>query len=472
MNIITINVEGINRTELIDPFSFSLTRALTNQADTCQFIVPRTQAGDWKPELLDTLEVIDGDANVIFAGTIVIIDETVEGGIEYVKCQCRDWTFEMDRKLVVRTYSGQTVNDIIADIVTSYIGEYGFTDTNVDCDKVVDYIAFNYEYPSKVLQQLAQLVNFDWYVDTDKDIHFFAKDATTAPFSLSDDNETYYLDSLQIKKDATKIKNTITVRGGQYLGDIFTETYVADGDQLTFNLASKFNSVSVEVNSVAQTVGIANVDSLNDFDCLYNFQEKFIIFKPFTKPTAGDVVEITGLPYVPVISKRYDGASVGSYGVFEYKIIDNTLNTKNSARERGLAELNQFADPLDEGSFETSLNGLDTGQLITIQSDLRNISDDFVITRITTTIQNPDQLRHKVTIATTQTFGMVEFLQSLLMQKDKEIRINADEVLDELLSVEDSLSITDSVGTPTTNEAPYHYAGGANEGVWGFSTWS
>jgi hypothetical protein len=472
MSILTINVDSIDRTDKIDPMSFQLSRALTNQADTLVFVVPRTQSGDWKPLLLEDVEIIDGDSTTIFAGSIVTIEEVMDGGIEYVKCQCRDWTFEMDRKLVVKSYSNQTVAEIIEDIVDSYIGELGFTDTNVVCDVEIDYIAFNYEYPSKVLQQLATLVNYDWYVDPNKDIHFFAKDASTAPFSLSDDNETYYIDSLQVKKDATKIKNTITVRGGQYLGDSFTETYVADGEQLTFPLVNKYSGITVEVEGVPVTVGISNIDSLNDYDCLYNFQEKSLTFKPFTKPAVGDLLEVTGSPYVPVLSKRSDGASIGTYGVFEYKIVDSTINTKIGARERALAELNLYSDALDEGSFDTSLNGLETGQLITVESALRNISENFVITRISTTIKNPDQLNHKVTITTTQTFGMVEFLQQLLIQKDKEIQISADEVLDELVSISDTLSITDSVSTPTTNEPPYHYVGGANVARWGFATWS
>lgn len=472
MNLLTITVESTDRTGNIDPFSINVSRALTNQADTFQFTVPRTQAGDWKPAVLDTVQVEDGDSNVIFGGSIVTIEETFDGGIEYVKCNCRDWTFEMDRKLVVKSYTGETVEDIIADLITNYIGDLGFTGTNVNCDVLVDYIAFNYEYPSKILQQLAQLTSYDWYVDEDKDIHFFAKDANPAPFALSDTSGNYYIDTLVIKKDATKIKNTITVRGGQYLGDSFTESYVADGTQLTVPLVNKYNSITVTVNAVSKTVGVANIDSLDDFDCLYNFQEKSLTFKPATKPANGHVVAVNGSPYVPVLTRRTDVGSVGVYGVFEYKIVDSTIDTKQGARERALAELNQYSEALDEGSFETSVNGLEVGQIITVESAFRSISEDFVITRIMTTIENTDKLKHKVTLSTTQTYGMVEFLQSLLMQKDKELKVSADEVLDELLTFTDSMTFSDSVGTPTTNQAPYTYAGGANDAVWGFSTWS
>jgi len=275
MSVITIKVNTTDRTEKIDPTSISLNRALTNQADTLSFTVPRTQASDWKPALLDEIEVLDTDGvTQLFAGSIVIIDEQMSLGVEMVQVQCRDWTFEMDRQLVTAVYEGETIDDIIADINTRFLT--GFTIANVNCALVVDYIAFNYEYPSKCIQQLAQLVVYDWYVDSAKDIHFFASTTEVSPFDLTDDNGKYFIDTLVIKQDATKIKNTITVRGGEYLGASYTETYLADGDQISFPLVNRYNSIAVTKNGVSQTVGTDNLHDPADYDCLYNFQEKLL----------------------------------------------------------------------------------------------------------------------------------------------------------------------------------------------------
>lgn len=472
MSVITIKVETVDRTDKIDPLSFSLNRALTNQADTLSFTIQRTQASDWKPSLLDEIEVLDTDGvTKLFAGTIIVINEKVEMGVEYVDCQCRDWTFEMDRKLVTRVYEGETINDIIADINSSFLT--GFTVANVSCPLVIDYIAFNYEYPSKCIQQLAQLVSYDWYVDSAKDIHFFGATTELSPFDLNDDDGKYFLDSLIIKQDATKIKNTITVRGGEYLGSSYSETYIADGSQISFPLVNRYNGISVTVNGVSKTVGIDNLNDPVDYDCLYNFQEKSLKFRVATKPSATHPVVVTGLPYIPVLSKRYDTASIASYGTFEFKIIDNSINTKAGALERAGAEIGLYGDALDEGSFSTKESGLEVGQLINIQSTLRGLDQDFIITRITSNLNNPDYITHNVTITTTQTFGMVEFLQKLLMEKDKEIKIAVDEVLDVFLGFSETLeSFTDEVTDISTNSAPYTYDGGANDGVWGFSTWS
>lgn len=459
VKVITIKVENIDRSENIDPLTFSLNRAITNQADTLSFTVPRTKNTDWKPELLNEIFVYDTDGvTVLFSGTIVTIEETMINGIEYVKCNCKDWSFEMDRLLVVKSYSNQTVNAIIADIQATYLND--FTITNVDCPVEIDYIAFNYEYPTKVLQQLADLTNYDWYVDATKDLHFFAKNSITAPFSLTDTGGKYYVDTLVIKKDATKIKNSITVRGGEYLGSSFTEPFIADGTQITFPLGKRYDSVSVTVGGVSKTVGISNVDDSDAFDCMFDPTNKAVTFKQATKPAIGVEVAITGNPYAPVITKKSSSISVGTYGVFEYKVVDNTISSKASARERAEAELSQFAEALDEGSFDTKEAGLEVGQLINIQSTLRNINDDFIITRITTTIE-AEKLNHKVTLATTSTFGMIEFLQKLLTSKDKEIIISANEVLDQILSAGDAFGMGDNITSITHKEPPYYYGGGS-----------
>lgn len=453
---ITIKVNTVDRTDSISPLSFNLNRGLTNQVDTCTFTVERTQASDWKPDMLNVVEIKDAEDTVIFGGTIVTINETFSGGVESVQCQCKDGSFEMDRRLVVATFEGETVADIISYLATNFMT--GFTTTNVVCDKVIDFIAFNYEYPSKVIQQLAELVKYDWYVDSENDIHFFAKSSTLAPFELSDDNENYYIDSLVVKKDATKLKNVAIVRGGEYLGGSYTETYIADGSQLIVNIGQRYNGITITVNGVSKTVGIDNIDSADDFDCLYNFQEKFIRFKTSTKPSTGHAVVVSGTPYLPVVSRNSSPSSIATYGVFEYKIVDNTIGSKESARERGRAELNDYDDLLNEGSFTTSRNGLEVGQNIRIQSTKRGIDETFIITRITTTIR-ADDLLHRCTITTTRTFGMVEFLQELLIRKDKEIKVSANEILDILFEFSDEFSFEDEVTDVSTQSPPYYWSG-------------
>lgn len=467
--MVKIEINTIDKTNVIDWTSVIIQRALTNQVDTCKFRIKRADSAGFKASLLDDVKIYDTDGTtILFGGQIIEMNEVVDGLLEYVEFSCKDYSFDMDRKLVVQVYEDMTVDDIIADIKTNFLSA-SYDLTNVNCPITLKYIAFNYEYPSKCLQQLAELVNYDWYVDEEKKIYFFLKNSLSAPFSITDTSGKSTYSSLKINKDVKNIRNSIIVRGGKYLGNSNTESFEADGDQITFLQAYQYNSISVTVNGVSKTIGIDNIDDPTSFDCLYNFDEKAIKFP--TPPTAGYVVSVTGLPYIPVVTKITNALSIAEYGEFQYKIIDASINSKELARDRARAELRKWALEINEGSFDTNESGLNVGQKISISSVIRGINQSYVISRISTKMDTPTTFKHSVTLVTSQTYGMIEFFQKLLIDKDKQIVIAKDEVLDSIIGMGDIFSISDEDGlTFSKTSPPYLYDDAGSK--WGFATWS
>lgn len=449
---VIIKVATVDRSENIEPTTFNLMRALTSQIDTFIFTLTRKEAGDWKPDLLEDVEITE-DSVVLFGGQIIDISEEIMGGnVERVTVTCKDYGFELDRQLVVNTYEDQTVDSIITDIVNNFTS--GITMTGVDAPVTIGYIAFNYEYPSKCLQQLAELIGYDWYIDENKDLHFFSKLTIPAPFNLTDDNESYYYDTLAVKHDVKNLRNTIIVRGGTFQGTAITEEEVADGDQTTFRWAFQYSNVVVKIDAVTQTVGteFIHADELGTtYDCLYDFNNKSVRFAETTKPLIDEVVSITGNPHVPVIVKVRDPASEAEFGKFEYKVIDKSINSKQGARDRAQQELRGWANQIEEGSFETKSTGLLVGNTINVQSTKRGINQDYVISRIQTRLINGLEARHRVTLVTTQTYGMIEFLQMLLTQKDKEIEINENEIIDLVETFYETITIAENVTSSTSH---------------------
>lgn len=650
---VVVTIAGTDRTSEIDWKSFALQRALTNATDTLQFKILRKDAGDYKPALLDDVQVTENGVT-LFGGNIITMDETVRGLVETVTVNCKDYSFNLDRLLVVDVYESMTIRNVIKDIIgvgnalqfdgsndvvesgsnvaingitfsisgrfkrgtagtlqyflsqgsaalnngleigfqadntfifsfystnklattatytvdglwhsfvctynattnarkiyidnvlvgsdtapadyggtghiffgkgisgnffngyldemvvrndemtaaqvtthynrgagliesatSAYLVGYhfdetsgttavdfvgsnnatlgggmgtanwvegncstrGFTINNVTATNTVNYMQFNYEQPSKVFQQIADSFNCDWYVDEKKDIHFFPKTYSAAPFNLTDTGGYHIYDSLVIRKDIKNLKNSVIVRGGKYLGTSLTETQNADGVKTTFLLAYQYNSISVTVAGAAKTVGIDFIDDPASFDCLYNFNEKALKFPSASKPTAGQAVAVTGTPYIPVIVNVKEAVSMANYGEYQFKIIDKSLNSKEGARDRAKAELANWANTVNEGGFHTTSTGLEVGQTINVQSTLRNLDQDYIISRITSKMYTHDTMKHEITLVTVNTFGMIEFLQKLLMDKDKEIVINANEVTDEITVADEEIVITES----------------------------
>ena len=240
---IVVKINTVDKSSEFDWQSFQLNRALTNQVDTLRFRLKRANSSGYKPALADEVEILE-DGISIFGGQIVDLIETVDGLVEYVEINAKDYAFDMDKKLVVEVFESMTVDDIIADIKASYL-DSAYDLTNVDCPVTINYISFNYEYPSKCLQQLAQITNYDWYVDSEKKIYFFLKGSDASPFDLTDTGGKYIYNSLKISKDIKNLRNSIIVRGGTYEGNTVTEEFEADGDQITFFHAYKYTNITV-----------------------------------------------------------------------------------------------------------------------------------------------------------------------------------------------------------------------------------
>jgi hypothetical protein len=70
--------------------------------------------------------------------------------------------------------------------------EGGFTLKNtIRGDKKFEDVRVQYKKPTVILNEIAKLQNFFWFIDYERDLHFFKNDATSAPFSLTDTSENF-----------------------------------------------------------------------------------------------------------------------------------------------------------------------------------------------------------------------------------------------------------------------------------------
>lgn len=357
-------------------------------------------------------------------------------------------TFDRSDLKVLQLYADSPAgNGFVAFDDVRCINEDSYTMNNVQqADTLVDYAQFNYDQVSQAIRQIAEQTGFDWYIDPDRDLHFFEPANEQAPFSLSDNNGNYNYLTLTIEDDRAKLRNQIFVRGGNELGNTTTEdiSYQVDGTQTIFQLSYGYADLAVSLNSVAQTIGIENVSDPSGFDLLYNFQEKTLRFA--SAPAGGATLVVSGKPYIPVVIQKRDSASVANNGVYEYLIVDKTINSRTAARQRAQAELNAYKEDLASGSFTTYESGLRAGQQIEINSTIRNIvGETYIITRLEMEAHTPFDPVYKATLASTKTYGMIELLIDLLRRENKQITIGGDEVVDVVETFDETITFTETV---------------------------
>jgi hypothetical protein len=368
-----------------------------------------------------------------------------------------DYSRFLDRKLVIEVYENMTVTEIIQDIISTYTTD-GFTTTNVDCDIEVDYIAFNYEAITDCLKQLAELTSYDWYVDENKDIHFFSRETNTAPFSLTDTSANWEYESLIIRSNNTQIRNQIYVRGGEYLGDAFTAVIEATGVDIIYPLGYRYSDFSVTLTGQPLNVGIDGIDNPDLFDVLYNYQEKIIRFREARAPGSGSDIRVSGQPYVPVIVKVADfesqasmATAEGGDGVYEQVIIDKTISSKQAARDRASAEIDRYKATIVEAEFRTKTAGLRAGQTISLDIDSRDIDASYIINKVAYKMWTPNVMSYQVSLISTKTYGILDWMQKQLRDEKKTIEINPDEIQDVVNTADDELSITEDVAVGVTS---------------------
>lgn len=480
---IQILIDGVDRTRKVKAQSIRLDNILTNKRDTATFSITENSGDTYKPTIGNEVVVYDG-ATKIFGGIIVSMVDTpgIIGVVDHA-ITCQDYTRLMDHRLVPNTFTGQNVNAIITFLRDNYFPD--FTLNNLNANVVISYVAFNYKPVYQCITDLANAINYDWYIDYDKDLHFFAKEVTAAPFNLTDTAGNHHYESLIIRRDNSQIRNTIIVRGGEYIGSQLTTNIQTNGVDAIFPLPYKFADFAAHLTGEILSVGVDNLDLADNFDVLYNFQEKILKFKEVDKPSASKTLKISGKPYLPVIV-RYrseidiaamtSAESTGTFtsdGVYEYLIKDKTINSREGALQRARAEILAYAETLSEGEFITETSGLKAGMSITVQSTSRGMATTtYIINKVTTTQFTKDTFQYKISLITTRTMDLIDVLQKLILQNTEDIEINPNDITDVIINLGDSGEFTDTLGTFSTHGATYKWGPSTDTSLWNFSVWS
>lgn len=475
---IQLTISGLDKTRQIVMNSLRIQNILTNKRDTADFSIVSHSGDDYVPNMGSEVIVYDG-ATKVFGGVITKIDSVAKAfNVVEHRIYCQDYTRLFDKKLIPDTYENQTAEDIISQLKDNYFPS-GFTINNVVAPVTIKYVAFQYKPLAVCMQMLADMIGYDWYIDYDKDVHFFEREIRVAPFDLSDTGGKYRYNSLVIRKDNSQVRNSIIVRGGEYVGAQTTFDIQTNGVDFAYPLPYKFADFAAHLTGEILSVGDDTKDPADSYDALYNFKEKILKFKSADKPSASKTLKVSGKPYFPVIVRYRSPASIatmsaeeGGDGTYEYLIKDDSINTKAGARQRAQAEILAYAETLSEGEFVTESSGLVAGQSINVQSDTRGLDETFIINKVTITQFTADTFLYSVSLITTKTMDLIDVLKQLLLEKNNTIDVSPGDISETILAFEDTGNFTDTLGTFSSHGGTYRWGTDGQEGRWNFATWS
>lgn len=419
--MLTITLAGTDLTSQIDQNQFQVQQIIGPQKNTTTLIYKKFGTRSYVPQVFDTVLIQDG-TSTIFGGRIATVTETPvnpAAGVVY-QLDCTDYSIDLDSMLVSKEYDGMTIGAIIADILLNFAPT--FTGTHVNCGFTLTKIVFNQVTISQALKRLANLVQYDWFVDPVKDIHFAPKYTTLAPFNLTDTSGNYVNSSLQTIFDGTQIANSIKVRGGTYLGTTYSDTITVKGSvTASWVLPYKFDvsSLTITINGTSKIVGVYGKNTFLNADVLYRDADQSIqVLNPLAD---GSTVAFSGTPLIPVLAVAADAGSIALYGTREKLITDTSTVDIDTARQRATIELAAYKDPQGELDFDTYVPGLNIGQVINLTSAIRGLNEDYLIRQMTCTVHTPTSLKYSIVAVSVRAFTFIDVLQALLTPADTPI---------------------------------------------------
>jgi hypothetical protein len=447
--MISIKIDNVDRSSIIEFGSVSKIDAINQLVDTLSFSILVHEGQTYRPETNSEVVMMD-DSEIVFAGRIYSVAKSQdEQGIVRYQVKCKDYSYDLDRELVNEGYEEMTVEDIIADIIDTYAPT--FTYANVVCTLPVTKVVFDRITVSSAIQKLSDLTGFAWYVGYDKDIHFFEKNSEPAPFNVTDNNGNYIPDSLEVSKDFSQIRNRVFIKGAEIEGEERTEVFDGNGVKKQFKLSNKFSSLpTVSVSGVSKTVGVDFLSNEDDYDCFWDFNQQYIRFKDTTIPGSGtNNIEVTGLPLYTLMVQVEEPVSIAQYGVFEFAKTDKTIKSREEAVSLAKTEIQAYKDGLVEGSFDTYTPGLRSGQVIRVTSDIMDIDELFLVQQTSFKMISKDQGLWKVKLATLRTVGIIEFLIGLLKSGERLIEDKGDVVLEKTVFPIETFTFGDEIAINT-----------------------
>lgn len=477
--VVTCNSTDISSS--VDWKTIDAVSQLTKDVGTFKFNV-RMGSGQTYPAITvpvvgNTIKLSDS-TGLIWAGTVTETEATISGLMLTWQITCTDWGYLFNGVLVKKNYANMDPHDIVLDIVANFAVGKGFTTNHVQVGNfLVPSIKFNYQQPSKALQSLANLIGWDWYIDPNKDIHFFLGDVDdgvgeggVAPISVDPSSGDIEWNSLDVDLSLTNMQNSVYVIGGTY-NKTFTssntpDTFLGDGVTQVFSVsyayeanASAFDTVpfTVTLNGVSQTIGIANQDDPSSFQVMYNDAQRWIQFTAGA-PSSGLVIKAFGSAKVPIVAHASDASSITNYGEYQGVITDSKITSVPEAQQRAQAQILQFGHPVYDVKFNTLVPGCAVGQAITVNLPAFGINEALIIKRVEAVGYAPGangMLEYQIECIGSDVVTFTDLMQSVLQQEANQTTVDDSTVTENLEVISEDAVIAETLLAPTVTSMPY-----------------
>ena len=432
----------------------------------------------------------DAETERYFAGYLMGLESAPANTEIHYICDCLDYTAILEKAIINEEWEDTADNTILGNIKTNAepaLTAFDFA-TNVTNLGTVAFLRLARRTVRDALEELADRVGAEWYIDYNKNLHWFSVEAADAAYSISDDPDLsadYPCGELRRLVDGHEVINRVTIVGGDYLSGDVTHEYAGDNQQVRFTLPyfyrepttgtiliDKNTGSDVSPSWSAQTVGIKYIDDAASpaKNVLFAFQERFVEFA--TAPSnLARAWRITARYQIPLRTRVRSDDSYDRYGQWlEGVIVDSDIKDKTEAQTRGKYYLAANALAKTVFSCKVYEPGLRAGEIIRLVNDNLGVDDSYFIRSLTRRFPGGGHIIDELELGD-YIADLFVLMAQLARKAEGRATWRDDEILDELLQYAELLSLSEATSVTATS-TPYTYLGGANDFNYGFGVYS
>jgi hypothetical protein len=423
MTVLTISIAGVDKSSMFQANSFSFTDELKNKT-TARFDLVDA-AGTYRP-IRGQLVVIAKSGTTVYSGIIDEFDEEKWTSIaNKFSISCVNLSDIFERTIVFGSYDSYAAGDIIKDLVSIFFAAEGITTTNVEDGPVLPLIEFNYIAMSDALNDLAAYSGLSWYIDFNKDIHFYSRTAEPAPWELTDTSADFR--NFKITRHREGYRNVQYITNAQGTTGARTETLTGDGSRKSFTVGYPIAFAPlVNQNGTDRSVGVKGVDTGMEWYWSQG-SDTLVMDDSETTPIEGEPIVVAYEGLIDIITKVENGDEVdarrtieGGLGKYEAVESDEGMIGKDLTVQRAASLLRLNGKLPDKIAYETDVDGLRAGMAQSIVVSRHDVSGVFLISKIVAEDVDSKFLRYKVTAINGEATGGWEgfFRSSIGSRKD------------------------------------------------------
>lgn len=335
------------------------------------------------------------DSVLKYAGIIVNQEDYQSGTKKFTSFKCVDWSYILHYRIIAKQYTEEDNTQgkpdlIIKDIVNIKASE--FTTNNVkECSNIIQLLRLRYETVFDSLNKLTDfLTDWYWYVDENKDIHFFQNYEEEGP--VFDESLNILVDTTRVSYETEELANRVWVLGAKQASSQYKKEYfTGDGQSRIYKLGYEPNYTEAYINGNPANIKLeSNDDGQQDF--LINKKQKVIYRPDYKSPIAnGDIVKFRYRPTVEIVDFFEAPDSINTYGLYERAIKNRDLTDKLEARKFGRAALKRTSTIKRYLSFSTR-EEVKIGQKVNVKMPSWNIDSDWLVVGVSTSITPADMI--------------------------------------------------------------------------------